>query len=124
MRPPWPGSWWPMSRPFAPTLDRLLVRTIKGASPGLNPLGNPLPPTASTEVTVWTRRMDFRAKDQLNIGDGAFFALSDTRFVVRAEGLAWNVGDVFTIEGDDFTVRGVSQMDRGRFLELLARSAG
>ena len=109
----------------APVLDRLLRRVIKGASPGLNPLGNQIAPTSETEVTVWAARLDFRARDQLNIGDGSFFELSDRRFVVRAEGLGWAVGDKFRDDaGEIYTVRGVSEMGRGRFLELLARSAG
>ena len=108
----------------APVLDRLLTRIIKGASPGLNPLGNPLPPTSTTEVKVWAARRDFASRDQINIGDGSFFELSDTRIIVRVEGPAWDVGDTFTLEGESYTVRGVSQLGRSRYLELLARSAG
>ena len=108
----------------SPVLDRQLTRIIKGASPGLNPLGQPLPPTSSTEVTLWAGRRDFASKDQLNIGDGSFFELSDTRIIVRAEGLVWEVGDTFTLEGERYTVRGVSQLGRSRHLELLARATG
>ena len=31
------------SRDYAPVMDRLIVRTIPAESPGLNPLGQPLP---------------------------------------------------------------------------------
>ena len=108
----------------SPVLDRQLTRIIKGASPGLNPLGQPLPPTSSTEVTLWAGRRDFASKDQLNIGDGSNFELSDRRFVVRAEGQAWAVGDTFTHEDSTYVVRGVSELGRSRHLELLARSTG
>ena len=106
----------------APVLDRLLTRIIKGASPGLDPLGQPLPPTSTTEVKVWAARRDFTSRDQLNIAPGQFFELSDTRVIVRAEGPAWDVGDTFTLEGESYTVRGVSQLGRSRHLELLART--
>ena len=75
-------------------------------------------------VSVWCQLNNFRARDFLQAGDGQYFELSDTRVVVRAEGLAWNVGDVFTLEGERYSVRGVSELSRGRHTELLARSAG
>ena len=107
----------------APVLDRLITRTVPGASSGLNPLGQPLPSAADTEVSVWAARRDFRARDWLNIGDGQHFEQADRRFVVRAGGLAWDVGDTFRDDaGENYTVRGVSQIGRGRFLELLVRS--
>ena len=107
---------------YAPILDRLIQREIMGPSPGLNPLGTPLPGPV-TEIKVWAARRDFRARDQLNIGPGQFFELSDSRFIVRAEGPAWAVNDTFTFEGDTFTVRGVNELQgRSRFLELLVRS--
>ena len=62
-------------------------------------------------------------RDHLNIGDGSNFQLADTRIIVRAEG-SWEVGDTFTLEGQRYVVRGVSQLGRSRFLELLARGAG
>ena len=110
----------------APVLDRLLTRIIPGASPGLNPLGQPLPPLPDTDttVTVWAARRDFMSRDQLSIAPGQIFELSDTRFVVRAEGLPWAVGDTFTFEGESYVVRGVSQIGRSRHLELLARTTG
>ena len=113
-----------MTSRTAPVLDRLLTRIIPGASPGLNPLGNPLPPTSTTTLSVWCSRRDFSARDQLNIGDGSNFALSDRRFTVRAEGPAWAVGDTFTFEAESYTVRGVSELGRSRHLGLLARVAG
>ena len=50
------------------------------------------------------------------------FELSDTRVVVRAELGAWNVLDTFDLEGERYTIRGVSQIGRSRYLELLART--
>ena len=79
--------------------------------------------TKTATRSVWCARRDFRARDQLQAGDGQFFELSDTRFVVRAQGQAWDVGDTFTFEGESFTVRGVSELlGRLRFTELLART--
>ena len=82
--------------------------------------------TTTQTVTrpVWCALRDFTGRDQLNIGDGSFFELSDTRIIVRAEGPAWDVGDAFTLEGEGYTVRAVSQLGRSRHLELLARSVG
>ena len=106
-------------------LDRLITRIIKGASPGLDPFGQPLPPTSTTEVKVWAARRDYSARDQTRITDGTDFTLEDSRFVVRAEGASWTVGDRFTFENESFLVRGVNELlGRGRWLELLARSIG
>ena len=64
-RRPWLASWWTMttSRDYAPVLDRLITRIIPGESPGLNPLGQPLPPTSETTVKVWAARRDYRGRD-------------------------------------------------------------
>ena len=71
---------------------------------------------------VWCTRRDFTGRDQLNIGDGSHFTLADTRIIVRADG-TWNTLDLFTFEGDNYAVRGVSAIGgRGRYLELLARA--
>ena len=109
------------SRDSAPVLDRLLTRIIPGPSAGLDPLGQPLAPTTSTMLTVWCARRDFTSRDQLNIGDGSNFELTDTRIIVRAEGPAWEVNDTFSMEGERYTVRGVAQLGRSRHLELLVR---
>ena len=71
---------------------------------------------------VWCTRRDFTGRDQLNIGDGSFFTLEDTRVIVRNDG-SWSTMDTFTLEGETYTVRGVAQVGgRGRFLELVVRS--
>ena len=80
--------------------------------------------TQTVTRSVWCARRDFTGRDQINIDDGQFFELSDTRVIVRAEGPAWDVGDTFTLEGESYTVRGVSQLGRSRHLELLARKVG
>ena len=86
--------------------------------------GGTMTVTQTAMRSIWCQRRDFRPRDQLSIGDGAHFELSDTRFIVRADGPAWDVGDTFTFEGESFTVRGVSEIGRRRWFELLARSIG
>ena len=79
--------------------------------------------TVTQTVTrpTWAARRDFMGRDQINIAPGQFFELSDTLIIVRADG-SWDVGDTFTLEGDSFTVRGIAQISRNRYLELLARA--
>ena len=127
-----------------------LVTTLLVYAIGLNPLGQGLPTTRSLELAVapaipsgnftialptgeepptitgtkkvWCTRRDFTGRDQLNIGDGSFFTLEDTRVIVRNDG-SWSTMDTFTLEGETYTVRGVAQVGgRGRFLELVVRS--
>ena len=72
------------------------------------------------ERTVWAGRRDFTAQDAINASVGGTFEITDVRFIVRAG--AWAVGDEFTDDqGVLRTVRGIAHLDRGRFIELLAR---
>ena len=112
------------TREFIPRLDRQITRIIPGASPGLNPLGNPLPPTSETEVKVWAQRKDFSGRDFSQVVQGSLITIRDTRYIVRSESGPWSPGDTFTDEdGNMLTVQGVEQIGRG-YLELLARSGG
>ena len=127
-----------------------LVTTLLVYAIGLNLLGQGLPttrhlelamapaivgsdftislPTGAVQTTimgtkkVWCTRLDFRGRDQINIGAGSNFTLADTRVIVRNDG-TWHTMDTFTLDGDNFTVRGVAKIGgRGRFLELQARA--
>ena len=85
-----------------------------------------LPLGAGTERVedriVWAGRRDFTAQDAINASVGGTFEITDVRFIVRADGVAWAVGDSFLDDqGVKRTVRGIAHLDRGRFLELLAR---
>ena len=113
------------TREFTPRLDRQITRIIKGMSPGLNPLGNPLPPTGeATEVKVWAGRRDFSGRDFSQVVQGGIINLRDTRYIVRAESGPWTAGDSFVDEdGVTLVVQGVQQIGR-QFLEILARSGG
>ena len=112
------------TREFTPRLDRQITRIVKGASPGLNPLGQPLPPTSETEVKVWAGRRDFSGRDFSQVVQGGFITLRDTRYIVRSESGPWAAMDTFRDEdGETLTVQGVEQIGRG-YLELLARSGG
>ena len=108
-------------RDSAPVLDRLITRIIPGESPGLNPLGQPLPPTSETVAKVWAARRDYRGRDFLQVAEsiGSLFAITSTRFIVRAEGPAWAIQDVFTDDkGKRQVVQGIGEIGRGRWLEL------
>ena len=112
------------TREFTPRLDRQITRIVKGASPGLNPLGNPLPPTSEAEVKVWTGRRDFSGRDFSQVVQGGIISVRDTRYVVRVESGPWAAGDTFVDEdGERLVVQGVQQIGR-QYLELLARSGG
>ena len=112
------------TRNEAPVLDRLITRIIPGESPGLNPLGQPLPPTDSTTVKVWAARRDYRGRDFLSASDIGRFPVTSTRFIVRAEGPAWAILDDFTDDkGETQTVQGIGEVQgRGRYLELLTQA--
>ena len=108
----------------APVLDRLLTRIIKGASPGLDPLGQPLPPTSETGVKLWAGRRDFSGRDFSQVVEGSLITIRDTRYIVRVESGPWAPGDTFVDEdGETLVVQGVQQIGR-QYLELLARSGG
>ena len=113
------------TREFTPRLDRQITRIVKGASPGLNPLGQPLPPTGeATEVKIWAGRRDFSGRDFSQVVQGGLVTIRDTRYVVRSETAPWSAGDTFTDEdGVTLSVQGVQQIGRA-YLELLARSGG
>ena len=114
------------TREFTPRLDRQITRIVKGASPGLNPLGNPLPPTSETEVKVW-------AQTEVTSPGGTsprWFRVALSRLETPGISCGLNpvpgvAGDTFTDEEwrDMLTVQGVEQIGRG-YLELLARSGG
>ena len=112
------------TREFTPRLDRQITRIVKGASPGLNPLGQPLPPTGeATEVKIWAGRRDFSGRDFSQVVQGGLVTIRDT-YVVRSETAPWSAGDTFTDEdGVTLSVQGVQQIGRA-YLELLARSGG
>ena len=112
------------TREFAPRLDRQISRIVKGESPDLNPLGNPLPSTSETEVKVWAARRDFSGRDFSQVVQGSLITIRDTRYIVRAESGPWIAGDTITDEdGATLSIQGVSQIGRA-YLELLARSGG
>ena len=107
------------ARDYAPVLDRLITRIIPGESPGLNFLGQPLPPTSETVAKVWAARRDYRGRDFLKARDAGLYSVTSTRFIVRAEGPAWAIQDVFTDDkGERQVVQGIGEIGRGRWLEL------
>ena len=111
-------------RDFTPRLDRQITRIVKGTSPGLNPLGNPLPPTSTTEVKIWAARRDFGWRDFSQVVQGGLIEIRDTRYIVRVESGPWAAGDTFKDEdGATLSIQGVQQIGR-QYLELLARSGG
>ena len=87
--------------------------------------------TQTVEVTtirpVWCARRDYRGRDFLQVSEtGGLISQTSTRFIVRAEGPAWDTGDVFVDDkGATQTVQGIGEVGgRGRWLELLTQSTG
>ena len=81
--------------------------------------------TQTVQRQTWAARRDFMGRDVVQASDTGLYSLADSRFIVRAEGPAWDEGDTFIDdEGVTRTVRGVAQIGRSRYLELLARSIG
>ena len=71
---------------------------------------------------VWARRQDFTGRDSLISSDDRSFALSRSRFVVRA-GANVAIGDQFLDDlGDLRTIEGIAQIGRGRYIELLGKT--
>ena len=80
-----------------------------------------LGPDVTVQQEVWCGLRDFTGRDQINIGDGLVITLGDTRVLVRADE-SWDVGDIFTLEGQRLTVRGIARVGgRKQYLELLSR---
>ena len=114
------------TREFTPRLDRQITRIVKGASPGLNPLGNPLPPTSETEVKLWARTEVTSPGGTSPRWCRADLSPSATRGISCGLNPAPGAAkDSFKDEErrDMLTVQGVEQIGRG-YLELLARSGG
>ena len=115
--------------PFGQLLPNIMVMEIASAPPAL-PAAHEVAITLPTggmnapmegEQKVWCGLRDFTGRDQLNIGDGSNFTLADTRVIVRADG-SWTVGDVFSLDGTSYTVRGIARVGgRRQYLELLSR---
>ena len=89
------------------------------------PTGEETTITTTVMRSEWAARRDFMGRDVVSASDTGLYSLTDSRFIVRAGGPGWDEGDNFTDdEGTTRTVRGVAQIGRGRYLELLARSVG
>ena len=82
--------------------------------------------TQTTERPVWAARRDYRGRDFLQLSTtDALIRVTSTRFIVRAEGPAWDIGDTFEDDkGATQTVQGIGEIGRGRWLELLTQSTG
>ena len=107
--------------------------SIDGASlPGLRTAGAmtlTFPATAvgteEREVKVWHRRTDFTAADFVKTAEAGLVTVKDTKLLVRASTGPWTEGDAITDdEGRGRRIDGVSQVGRGRYIELLARRIG
>ena len=82
----------------------------------------------TTQKGIWYSRRDFTGRDLLTTFEGGQITIEDSRFLVRAQGPTWDVGDTFTDDqGVTRTVRGLGQihsLGRNRYLEILVRSVG
>ena len=116
-------------------LDILISRTVP--APGavtpteFDPTtGRPLPGPAALTVarTVPARRYDPPVRDEVQATNGAYFAINDSRYLVRLDPAnPWKVGDTFTDEaGQGRRVVGVRNAQQqahvaGGLLEIIAR---
>ena len=81
--------------------------------------------TQTATRKVWAARRDYLGRDflQVSSGSGSLIGITSSRFIVRAEGPAWDEGDTFTDDkGATQTVQGIGEIGRGRWLELLTQS--
>ena len=84
------------------------------------------PVAAGVERTVkrtsWASRRDFTGRDNLSSTIDREVTVALSRWTVRSDGVAWTEGDIFEdTDGQTWTVEGVAQLDRGRFVELTAK---
>ena len=101
--------------------------TIDGALPAADatltlrlPVGGGVERTVSRKV--WASRRDFTGRDFLSTNTDREAVVGLSRWIVRAGGVTWREGDTFEdADGQTWTVEGVAQLDRGRFVELTAK---
>ncbi len=107
-----------------PVLDRLITRIETQYSDDVGAYGLP-EVEGETRQTVWVARRDFTGRDLLDTNTDRAVAVGLSRWTVRAGGVAWTEGDTFE-DGDGvvWTVEGIAQLDRGRFLELTSKRVG
>ena len=104
----------------APRLDRLIVHTYTGPSPGRDPYGGEIPGAAATR-RVWVAYRPFRAA-QLVDGESGLITVLDARFIARFDAV-WEVGQRFEFAGSTWEVRAVNEaIARERYVEILARA--
>ena len=116
-----------LRNPFGLPLGILLTFDATLPAPGTAlairvPSGGTRTITSTTEQQVWCQLRDFTGRDQIISGGGFHYSLEDTRVIVRADGL-WSTMDTFTLDGDNYTVRGIARVGgRRQYLELLSRT--
>lgn len=85
----------------------------------------------TTTRRYWAGRRDFSARDSVQVGTNVgIFTEGDSRFFIRGtDGAAFPIAEqagvgVFhdPLANESWQVKGISRIDRGRFLELLCRS--
>ena len=110
-----------------------ILLTFDGTLPVAGTALTIMVPTAGTQTVtqtslrpVWAARRDYRGRDFLRVSETeSLIGITSTRFIVRAEGPAWAIGDTFTDDkGVTQTVQGIGEIGRGRWLELLTQSTG
>ena len=119
----------------APALDILITREISphGSPPAtvLNPLGQPVANPAARTVTqtAWARRYDGPVRDEGAAGDGNYFGVNDSRYLVRNDPVnSWEVNGIFIDEeGNRRRIVGVRNYQQqghipGALLELIGRT--
>ena len=118
----------------AQALDILITREVP--APGapatvLNPLGQPEPnPAAQVIQTVPARRFDPQVRDETRTGDGKYFGINDSRYLVRQDTEnPWRVNDYFVDEtGSTRRVAGVRNAQQqghisGALIEIIGTTS-
>ena len=104
--------------------DRLITLPDTETVLSGNPWGGAGSASTVPGARIWAERRDFLSKDSLHQDQSLNLDIDDTRYVIRAEGVAIRPGEKITDEdGNTAEVRGVAQVGR-RYLELLTRRVG
>ena len=78
------------------------------------------------DQSVWCARRDFTGRDLVGTIGGGQVTITDSRIIVRYDDKdRWDVGDTFTLEEVNYTIRGIARVGgRRQYLELLSRNLG
>ena len=103
-------------------LDRRVTLLEPQEGQESNPWGGSTP-TAPLEHPVWAMRRDLRANERTLEG-GTLVAVLDVIFTIRYRADVTAAWRLRTDDGREWLIKGVRQVDRRRWLELLCKRVG